>query len=134
MADPEKNQGAVELGRKGGLARANKQTPEQRSRIAQRGGQQRWKGHKKKEEPIQQAPDDPVVTPKEEGQPEPFFEDGEWWIKKNGCYQSVSSPKEEIENFPADGSELSETKKFPTAASEVSVRVGRGRGPLVFVR
>lgn len=44
---PEKNQAAVELGRlgglKGGKARAEKLTPEERSEIARRAAQARWK-------------------------------------------------------------------------------------------
>jgi len=43
---PTKNQAAVELGRlgglKGGKARANKLTPEQRKAIAQKAAQARW--------------------------------------------------------------------------------------------
>ena len=46
-APPEKNQAAVELGRlggqKGGAARAAKLTPEQRSEIAKKAAQGRWK-------------------------------------------------------------------------------------------
>lgn len=44
---PQKNQAAVELGRlggkKGGKARAEKLTPEQRSKIAKKAAQARWK-------------------------------------------------------------------------------------------
>lgn len=43
---PEKNAAAVELGRRGGLkggkARADKMTPEQRSEIARRAARARW--------------------------------------------------------------------------------------------
>jgi hypothetical protein len=46
-ADDGKNAAAVELGRKGGLkggrARAEKMTPEQRSEAARRAAQARWK-------------------------------------------------------------------------------------------
>jgi hypothetical protein len=45
---PEKNKAAQELGRlgglKGGKARAEKLTPEQRSEIAKKAAQARWKG------------------------------------------------------------------------------------------
>jgi hypothetical protein len=45
-ADPNKNPAAVELGRKGGLrggkARANSLTPEQRKKIAQDAAKRRW--------------------------------------------------------------------------------------------
>ena len=40
--DDGKNKAAVELGRKGGKARAAKMTPEQRSEIARRAAQKRW--------------------------------------------------------------------------------------------
>ena len=44
--DPNKNQAAVELGRKGGLkggrARADSLTPEERKRIAQEAAKKRW--------------------------------------------------------------------------------------------
>jgi len=44
--DPNKNQAAVELGRKGGLkggrARADSRTPEQRQKIAQDAAKKRW--------------------------------------------------------------------------------------------
>jgi hypothetical protein len=44
--DPDKNQAAVELGRSGGLrggrARSDALTPEQRSEIARRAAQKRW--------------------------------------------------------------------------------------------
>jgi hypothetical protein len=44
--DPDKNQAAVELGRKGGLrggrARSDALTPEQRREIAQRAARARW--------------------------------------------------------------------------------------------
>jgi hypothetical protein len=44
--DPNKNQAAVALGRKGGLkggrARANSLTPEQRKKIAQAAAKKRW--------------------------------------------------------------------------------------------
>ena len=44
--EPEKNKAAVELGRlgglKGGKARADKLTPEQRSEIAKKAAQKRW--------------------------------------------------------------------------------------------
>lgn len=46
LPPPEKNQAAVELGRlgglKGGKARAEKLTPEQRSEIAKNAAQKRW--------------------------------------------------------------------------------------------
>jgi hypothetical protein len=45
-AEPQKNQAAVELGRlggqKGGKARAEKLTPEQRKEIAQKAAKARW--------------------------------------------------------------------------------------------
>jgi hypothetical protein len=45
-ADPDKNQAAVELGRKGGLkggrARADSLTPEHRKKIAQNAAKKRW--------------------------------------------------------------------------------------------
>lgn len=51
-AQPEKNPAAVALGRlggkKGGKARAEKLTPEQRTDIARRGAAARWKGQKPK--------------------------------------------------------------------------------------
>lgn len=40
--DDGKNKAAVELGRKGGQARAKKMTPEQRSEIARKAAQKRW--------------------------------------------------------------------------------------------
>lgn len=40
--DDGKNQAAVELGRKGGAARAKKLTPEQRSEIAKKAAAKRW--------------------------------------------------------------------------------------------
>ncbi len=40
--DDGKNKAAVELGRKGGKARAAKMTPEQRSEIARKAAQKRW--------------------------------------------------------------------------------------------
>ena len=44
---PKKNPAAVELGRRGGLkggkARAEKLTPEERSKIAKKAAQKRWK-------------------------------------------------------------------------------------------
>ncbi len=40
--DDGKNKAAVELGRKGGQARAAKMTPEQRSEIARKAAQKRW--------------------------------------------------------------------------------------------
>lgn len=47
LPPPEKNQAAVELGRlggkKGGKARAEKLTPEQRSEIAKNAAQKRWR-------------------------------------------------------------------------------------------
>jgi len=47
LPPPEKNQAAVELGRlggkKGGKARAENLTPEQRSEIAKKAAQKRWK-------------------------------------------------------------------------------------------
>ena len=42
-ADDGKNKAAVELGRKGGRARARKLNKEQRSEIARRAAQARWK-------------------------------------------------------------------------------------------
>jgi hypothetical protein len=47
-ADPTKNQAAVELGRKGGRARANSMTPEQRKKIAQDAAKKRWNSPKTK--------------------------------------------------------------------------------------
>ncbi len=41
--DDGKNKAAVELGRKGGRARADKLTPEQRSEIARKAAAKRWK-------------------------------------------------------------------------------------------
>jgi hypothetical protein len=43
-----KNQAAVELGRKGGLARKNKLTPEELSAIGRRGAAARWRKNKGK--------------------------------------------------------------------------------------
>ena len=40
--DDGKNKAAVELGRKGGKARAAKMTPEQRSEIARKAATKRW--------------------------------------------------------------------------------------------
>ena len=40
--DDGKNKAAVELGRKGGQARAKKLTPEQRSEIARKAAKTRW--------------------------------------------------------------------------------------------
>ena len=40
--DDGKNKAAVELGRKGGKARAAKMTPEQRSEVARKAAQARW--------------------------------------------------------------------------------------------
>lgn len=40
--DQGKNKAAVELGKKGGRARADKMTPEQRSEIAKRAAKRRW--------------------------------------------------------------------------------------------
>ncbi len=40
--DDGKNKAAVELGRKGGKARAAKMTPEQRSEIARKAAAKRW--------------------------------------------------------------------------------------------
>ena len=42
QANAGKNQAAVELGRKGGRARAAKMTPEQRSEVARKAAQARW--------------------------------------------------------------------------------------------
>ncbi len=42
--DDGKNKAAVELGRKGGKARAAKMTPERRAEIAKKAAQKRWKG------------------------------------------------------------------------------------------
>jgi hypothetical protein len=44
-----KNQAAVELGRRGGLARKRKLTPEQLSAIGKRAAAARWKKSRKKE-------------------------------------------------------------------------------------
>ena len=41
-ADEGKNQAAVELGKKGGAARAAKLTPEQKAEIARKGAAKRW--------------------------------------------------------------------------------------------
>ncbi len=41
--DDGKNKAAVELGRKGGKARAAKMTPEQRSEIARKAAKKRWR-------------------------------------------------------------------------------------------
>ncbi len=41
--DAGKNQAAVELGRKGGKARAEKMTPERRAEIAKKAAEARWK-------------------------------------------------------------------------------------------
>ena len=41
--DDGKNKAAVELGRKGGRARAKKLTPEQRSEIARKAAAKRWR-------------------------------------------------------------------------------------------
>ena len=40
--DDGKNKAAVELGRKGGKARAEKMTPERRTEIARKAAQRRW--------------------------------------------------------------------------------------------
>ena len=40
--DDGKNKAAVELGRKGGKARAQKMTPERRSEIAKKAAEKRW--------------------------------------------------------------------------------------------
>jgi hypothetical protein len=45
-----KNQAAVELGRRGGLARKRNLTPEQRSAIAKRAAAVRWKKKKEKKQ------------------------------------------------------------------------------------
>ena len=42
--DDGKDKAAVELGRKGGAARAAKMTPEQRSEIARKAAAKRWSG------------------------------------------------------------------------------------------
>ncbi len=42
QADSGKNQAAVELGRKGGRARAAKMSPERRKEIARKAAQKRW--------------------------------------------------------------------------------------------
>ena len=39
---PEKNQAAAELGRKGGKARSESMTPERRAEIAKKAAQKRW--------------------------------------------------------------------------------------------
>jgi len=41
--DAGKNQAAIELGRKGGKARAEKMTPERRAEIAKKAAEARWK-------------------------------------------------------------------------------------------
>ena len=41
--DKDKNQAAVELGRKGGLARAKSLTPDQRQEIARQAAKARWR-------------------------------------------------------------------------------------------
>ncbi len=46
--DDGKNKAAVELGRKGGKARASKLTAKQRREIAKKAAQKRWKGTQKK--------------------------------------------------------------------------------------
>jgi hypothetical protein len=43
--DEGKNKAAVELGKKGGMARAEKMTPEQRSALAKKAAAKRWKDH-----------------------------------------------------------------------------------------
>ena len=43
LTDDGKNKAAVELGRKGGQARAAKMTPERRVEIAKRAAEMRWK-------------------------------------------------------------------------------------------
>ena len=40
--DDGKNKAAVELGRKGGMARAKKMTPKQRTDVARKAAQARW--------------------------------------------------------------------------------------------
>jgi hypothetical protein len=45
-----KNQAAVELGRKGGLARKRNLTPEELSAIGKRGAAIRWKKNRKKKQ------------------------------------------------------------------------------------
>jgi hypothetical protein len=45
--EEQKNQAAVELGRKGGLARANATTRAERRKIALKGAQARWKGKRR---------------------------------------------------------------------------------------
>ncbi len=42
LTDDGKNKAAVELGRKGGKARAAKMTPERRREIARKAAQKRW--------------------------------------------------------------------------------------------
>jgi len=44
MGDSGKDKGAQALGRKGGAARARKLTPQQRSEIARKAAEKRWKG------------------------------------------------------------------------------------------
>ncbi len=46
LDDNGKNKAAVELGRKGGKARAEKLTPKKRSEIAKKAAQKRWKSSK----------------------------------------------------------------------------------------
>lgn len=46
-----KNKAAVELGRRGGAARAKKLTPEQRVEIARKAAKSRWKGEAAPEKP-----------------------------------------------------------------------------------
>ncbi len=43
LTDDGKNKAAVELGRRGGKARAEKLTPKQRSEIARKAAAKRWK-------------------------------------------------------------------------------------------
>ena len=47
-AGQQHNMTVQELAKMGGLARAAKQTPEERKALAQKAAAARWKGHKKK--------------------------------------------------------------------------------------
>lgn len=47
-SDKDKMAAAVEMGKRGGLARAKAMTAEQLSEIGRKAAKVRWKGHKKK--------------------------------------------------------------------------------------
>lgn len=75
MADPQKHQGAVELGSRGGKARARNMSKEDRSaqaRLAVQARKDRRQPKTLKPESIPSLPDQ-VVTPKEEKEPEIKF-------------------------------------------------------------